>query len=225
MRLQVRDDPNHPDAGFVELYEALPYPTDLSPWLDWTRSQPLVLYVGVGVGRLAVPLAHAGVRMVLLDAHPGMLEAAKRRLPGMEAVLSRVEDLASDRTFSCVIAPSSILGNRMRLESAARCVAAGGMLAFELMNPRWLLRDDLPASIRRTAVRRDSVDVEIDYTLPAGEFTQVATIPLVELEAVKGWLAELDFVVEEVVGGRSAELRDASTFCVKALAVHDVKPG
>ncbi|HYM97999.1 MAG TPA: hypothetical protein VET26_11915, partial [Candidatus Sulfotelmatobacter sp.] len=73
--MTVRDDPHDPDPRFADLYASLPEADDLWPWLDWCldADQP-VLYLGVGAGRLAAPLHRAGIELVGVDAHPGMLE-------------------------------------------------------------------------------------------------------------------------------------------------------
>src|SRR5215471_16332786 len=117
----VRDDPQDPDPGFAELYASFPDATDLEPWLGWCREAAApVLYLGIGAGRLAVPLAAAGVELVGVDAHPGMLDRLRRRLPDAELVLARIEDLDLGRRFPLVMSPSSILGDPSRLAVAAR---------------------------------------------------------------------------------------------------------
>ncbi len=80
----VRDDPDRPDPGLAELYASLPDAVELEPWLGWCREADRVLYLGVGAGRLAVPLVRAGVRLVGVDAHPGMIAHLQRRLPDLE---------------------------------------------------------------------------------------------------------------------------------------------
>src|SRR3989442_12942758 len=90
----VRDDPSVPDEGFAELYAQLPDATDLSPWLELAQAAtPPVLYLGIGTGRLAVPLHAAGVELVGVDSPPGMLGRLRHRLPDPELVQSRVEKL------------------------------------------------------------------------------------------------------------------------------------
>src|SRR5215472_8557298 len=138
MQRMVRDDPLDPDPGFAELYASFPDATDLEPWLGWCReAHGPVLYLGVGAGRLAVPLAAAGVELVGVDAHPGMLERLRARMPGVELVQTRIEDLDLDRRFPLVIGPSSILESAECLAIAAR--HCSHRVAMELMNPHWLL--------------------------------------------------------------------------------------
>ncbi len=96
----VRDDPSVPDEVFAELYAQLPDATDLSPWLELAKAAtPPVLYLGIGTGRLAVPLRAAGIELVGVDSHPGMLSRARRRLPETELIHSRIEDLDLRREF------------------------------------------------------------------------------------------------------------------------------
>lgn len=129
----VRDDPENPDPGFAELYAQLPDATDLFPWLDWASAVAgPVLYLGIGAGRLAVPLAAAGVQLVGVDAHPGMLAVSQARFPGIELHRATLEALDLGRSFDLVIVPSNILCTAERLKRAARHTAAGGRLGFEL---------------------------------------------------------------------------------------------
>ena len=119
----VRDDPRHPDPGFAELYGRLPDANDLEPWLSLAHSvRRPVLYLGAGAGRLAVPLARAGIELVLVDAHPGMVAHLRRRLPDAEVHQSLIEELEVGRTFDLVIVPSSILERLELLRAAAGLV-------------------------------------------------------------------------------------------------------
>src|ERR1700686_4491403 len=105
----VRDAPSIPDEGFAELYAQLPDATDLWPWLELAQAAASpVLYLGIGTGRLAVPLHAAGVDLIGVDSHPGMLARLRPRLPGTELIQSRIEDLDLGRQFDLVIVPSNI---------------------------------------------------------------------------------------------------------------------
>ena len=135
----VRDDPLNPDPAFAELYTRLPDATDLWPWLDLARGAAApVLYLGIGTGRIAVPLHRAGIELIGVDSHPAMLARLSERVPSMQLVESRIESLQLDRLFDLVMAPSNILYLVERLRGAARHVAPGGVVAIELTNPHWL---------------------------------------------------------------------------------------
>lgn len=161
---KVRDDPVRPDPAFAGLYAALPEADDLWPWLDWClEAEPPVLYAGIGAGRLAAPLSRAGIELVGVDAHPGMLEHVRARIPGIELHKSLLADLALGPRFDLVIGPSSILTVDENLAAAVRHLRPGGRIGMELMNPTWL------ASANHDGVRvTTGGTLEIDYRLPDG---------------------------------------------------------
>jgi hypothetical protein len=214
----VRDDPRVPDEGFAQLYAQLPDATDLSPWLELAKAAaPPVLYLGIGAGRLAVPLHAAGIELVGVDSHPGMLERLQHRLPQTELIRSRIEDLNLGRLFELVIVPSNILCLVERLRSAAGHVAADGSLAFELTNPYWL-RDGASPGVRVQSFDGDGARFEVDYQLRDGRtITQQAEIPLVWPEEVGGWLATgAGLKLRRMFGRPDAELLASPSFYVVA---------
>jgi len=159
----VRDDPRRPDPGFAELYARLPPATDLEPWLELARSaRPPVLYLGAGAGRLAVPLHAAGVELVLVDAHPGMVAELMARLPDEHVYQSLIEDLDLAARFDLVMVPSNILYTVGLLQAAARHLMPVGRLAFELTNPHWLRAGASPG-FRVLEMDRVRARVEVDY--------------------------------------------------------------
>lgn len=176
--LRVRDDPLNPDPGFADLYASLPEVEDLWPWLDWCReAQPPILYLGIGTGRIAAPLHRAGIEIVGVDAHPGMLEHVRQRVPEIECHQALIENLNLGRRFALVIGPSSILESDATLAAAIRHTRPGGRIGMEMMNPHWLAgASHRGVRIHRTA---DGVDVmEVDYRRPDG-----STV----VQVVEGW--------------------------------------
>jgi Methyltransferase domain len=208
----VRDDPENPDPGFAELYASLPDAADVEPWLSWCRAaEGPVLYMGIGAGRLAVPLARAGVELVGVDAHPVMLEHLRARLPDVELVQSRVEDLELGRRFDLVIGPSSILALRERLASAARHTRH--RVAFQVMNPHWLAAGER-RGVRVHRFRRDWIDFEVDYP---GGWTQVASGAPLWPEDVEDHLAAVGLELELMRGqDPDAELAESPSYYVLA---------
>lgn len=202
----VRDDPLHPDPGFAELYGVLPEAADLEPWLGECRAaEGPVLYVGVGAGRLAVPLAGQGVELLGVDAHPGMLARVRERAPHLQLVEGRIETLDLGRTFALVLAPSHVLCTRARLRGAARHLGTGGRLLFELPNPHWLRTS--PEGVRVLAFRHEEAKLEVAY--PTGD-TQVAIQPLVWPEEIEDFLTPAGLRLTRLWGADDEGEVDAS---------------
>jgi trans-aconitate methyltransferase len=212
MQRMVRDDPLDPDPGFAELYASFPDATDLEPWLGWCReADGPVLYLGIGTGRLAVPLAASGVELVGVDAHPGMLDRLRARLPAVELVLARIEELELGRRFPLVMGPSSVLENRDRLAAAARHTT--GRVAMELMNPHWLLEVQHPR-VRVLEATGDRAEIEVDYP---GRWTHRANVALCWPERIELLLGRAGLTLE-LMRGRDpdADLDESPTYLVLA---------
>lgn len=105
-----------------------------------------VLELGVGTGRLALPLAHGGCEVVGLDASSEMLDELRRKDPDgrVTRVLGDVADDATwpDGPFDLVLAANNLLCNlageaaqRTCVERAARSLCPGGHLVVECFIP------------------------------------------------------------------------------------------
>ncbi|MET7394218.1 class I SAM-dependent methyltransferase [Dactylosporangium sp. NPDC005572] len=127
-----RDDPDAV-AGFIR---------------GWARP-PSVLEFGVGTGRLALPLAAAGLRVVGVDNSEAMLGRLAAK-PGADRVDARLGDMCDPPTgeaFGCVLIAFSTLyllpdqaAQRRCVQAAADRLAAGGALVVEGFIPdpsRW----------------------------------------------------------------------------------------
>ncbi|HEX5501234.1 MAG TPA: class I SAM-dependent methyltransferase, partial [Thermomicrobiales bacterium] len=69
------------DAALARLYDAFPFDADLPFYLELAAAQGgRVLELACGSGRVLVPLARAGHRVVGLDASPHMLALAREKL-------------------------------------------------------------------------------------------------------------------------------------------------
>ena len=161
-----------------------------------------------------MPLVRAGIQLVGVDSHPGMLRRLRERLPNIELIQSRIEDLDLDRRFSLVMVPSNILTTTARLQRAALHVAAGGQLAFELMNPHWLKATTHPA-VRVKAMTPTRVDMEVDYRLPDGSIqTQQARGPIIWPEDIEAWLKTAGMRLTKLFGGPDSDLERSATYYV-----------
>src|SRR3981081_1482930 len=90
----------------------------------------------LGAGRLAGPLGRAGIELVGVDAHPGMLAALERRTEGIRPVQALIEHLELGRNFDLVPPPPSVLTPARRRRPAPRHTRR--WVALELINPHWL---------------------------------------------------------------------------------------
>jgi ubiquinone/menaquinone biosynthesis C-methylase UbiE len=115
-----------------------------------------VLELGCGTGRVSLPVARTGARLVGIDLSVPMLERARKRLA--RARLTESASLvrgdirylpftsAARRGFSLVMAPYGILQSLTRerdlletLQSVARVLERGGLFGLDLVPdlPRW----------------------------------------------------------------------------------------
>jgi ubiquinone/menaquinone biosynthesis C-methylase UbiE len=144
---------------------------DYAPFYDWENARTLgrrdvpfwhrmtaavrgqVLELGCGTGRITMPLAHEGVRLVGVDRSQEMLARARwrvvRQRRGRRPRLIRADIRAlpfEDASFPMIIAPYGILQSllserdlRATLAEAARVVGPDGIFALELVAdlPSW----------------------------------------------------------------------------------------
>ena len=105
-----------------------------------------VLELGVGTGRIAIPIAAEGIRVVGVDTSPGMLEVAREaaELAGVTVEL-RVGDLRKPgvrETFPLVTSPFRAMlhletdaDRRAALRAVRKLVAPGGRFVFDVFEP------------------------------------------------------------------------------------------
>ncbi len=123
-----------------------------------------VVELAVGTGRIAVPTAAEGIRVIGIDSSPGMLEICRRRaeLAGvselLELRLGELEEPPVDERVRLVTCPFRsflhLLDDEARLRAlraARRLLVPGGRLVFDVFAPaaddianthgRWLERE------------------------------------------------------------------------------------
>lgn len=128
------------------------------------RAAGPVLELACGTGRLTVPLAQGGFEIVGVDASAAMLAVARRKaaLAGARRagfVQADMRSLALGRRFALVIISCNTLGHLTTaadlsacLEGVARHLAPGGVLAFDVVNPRVDLLARPEAEVRPVAI-------------------------------------------------------------------------
>jgi SAM-dependent methyltransferase len=200
-----------------------------APFYDWENAQTVArrdvrfwqrlalahegtaLELGCGTGRIAVPVARAGVRLVGIDYSAPMLARAQKRLAraGLtdraRLVRGDIRNLPfrSRRQFGLVMAPYGILQSltrdrdlRATLESVARVLRRGGLFGIDLVPdlPRW-------SEYRRRVSLRGR----------RGRSTQLTLIESVRQDRRRG-LTIFDQEYVETHGGRRRVHRFALTF-------------
>jgi SAM-dependent methyltransferase len=178
-----------------------------------------VVELAVGTGRIAVPIAEAGVPVIGVDQSPEMLAVARRLAQerGVEALLDlRIGDLREppvEERVPLVICPFRSLlhmpdeAEKLRaLRAARRLLQPGGRLVFDVFAPsradivethgRWLERE--PGIFERADW--DEPDRTLTLSVRGGE--QAATMHLHWLSELE-WhrlLVEAGLVVDDVYG-------------------------
>jgi SAM-dependent methyltransferase len=146
----------------AEYWDAFATETDLQWHLELARhAGPRALELGVGTGRLAIPMAASGRTVVGIDDSLEMLHIAHAKvqargggvLSRMRLLLGDIRDFSLPREdrFDLVYAPSGALNRcatRTELARALACVRdhlrVGGVLAFDLVRIDESEMDGLP---------------------------------------------------------------------------------
>lgn len=181
------------------------------------RSGGPVLELGVGTGRIAVPVALAGVRVVGVDSSEGMLVVARERaeLAGVEIDL-RYGDLRQppvDEVFPLVIVPFRTMlhmqtdaDRRVALRAVRERLVEGGRFVFDVFTPG---RDDIAETDGIWLEREPGIFEHADWDERQCTLTLRVRGDGVEAELslawlpTDGWRALLDeegFVVEGLYG-------------------------
>jgi SAM-dependent methyltransferase len=128
-----------------------------------------VLELAVGTGRVAIPIARAGVRVTGLDRSPAMLEVARRKAEDVESLTLIEGDMADfdlGREFGLVYIPYRSFLHLMTIEaqkSCLRCVrehlVSGGRFALNFFNPDIAAIGDWLGPKRGSLQRLEAKDV------------------------------------------------------------------
>jgi SAM-dependent methyltransferase len=178
-----------------------------------------VVELGVGTGRIAVPTAAAGVRVIGVDSSPAMLEVCRERaqLSGVaELVDLRLGDFRHppvDEQVPLVTSPFRSflhLGDDEQrlavLGAAGRLLVPGGRLAFDVFEPssedieatdgRWLERE--PGIFERADWDEDARTLTLSVRGEAGATTM--TLAWLSPDEWRRLLERAGFEVEECFG-------------------------
>ena len=181
------------------------------------RSGGPVLELGVGTGRIAVPVARAGVRVVGVDSSEGMLAVAREQaeLAGVELDL-RLGDLRDppvEEEFALVVIPFRTLlhmktddDRRAALAAVRARLPEGGRFVFDVFTPgaddiaethgRWIERE--PGIFERAEWDEESRTLVLRVSGDGAEAElSLAWLPIEQWPEL---LVEAGFVVEGLYG-------------------------
>ena len=178
-----------------------------------------VVELGVGTGRIAVPIAAEGISLIGVDSSPGMLEVCRERAENAgvaELVELRLGDLrappVSERVELAICPFRSYLHLRTdeeRLEAlraARELLVPGGRLVFDVFAPgdddiaetdgRWLERE--PEIFERADWDTDTRTLTLSVRGPSGEATMA--LAWLSAEEWRALLGRAGFEVEALYG-------------------------
>ena len=178
-----------------------------------------VVELGVGTGRIAVPTAAAGVRVIGIDSSAGMLDVCRRHAEGAgvsELVDLRLGDLSDPPVTERVALVTCPFRSYLHLADAASRVRAlraardlldpGGRLIFDVFSPR---PDDIEETHGRWLEREPDIFERADWDSEARTLTLSVRGPGGESTMQLSWISagewkealdEAGFDVERVYG-------------------------
>jgi SAM-dependent methyltransferase len=178
-----------------------------------------IVELGVGTGRIAIPIAEAGVGVIGVDSSAGMLEVCRARAKeaGVAELLDlRIGDLRDppvDERAPLVACPfraylhmESDADRRAALAAAHRLLLPGGLLAFDVFTPA---PDDIAATNRRWIEREPGIWERADWdeeerrlSLSVRDNERFSTMTLAWISAAewRALLVESGFEIEACYG-------------------------
>lgn len=150
-----------------------------------------VIELGVGTGRIALPLAAAGCRVSGVDASAAMLDRCRAK-PGSEAVELLLADMSTDLPpgpVDVVLATYNTFFNLVEHDAQQRCLALvrdrlapGGSLLLETFVPV----DDAPlGDVSARTVELDRVVLSVSRRDPDAQVVSGQLIELTEASGVR----------------------------------------
>lgn len=161
-------------------------PGDVEFYTDLARqADGLVIELGVGTGRIAIPCTEAGARVHGVDLEPSMLSIAREKAAsrGLEERLTLAEgDMRDERTWAAP-GPAALVTIPFRtflhnlttddqvatLQACRRALDAGGVLALNVFNPSitkiaaWIGADRHDRWEPWCAQRQAGIEAQHDY--------------------------------------------------------------
>jgi SAM-dependent methyltransferase len=182
---------------------------------------PIALELGIGTGRVAIPLAGLGIKVYGVDLAPAMLGLLRAK-PGADGIHATLGDMTDPATLSsvsegvrydlvyCVFGTLTALpdaaAQRRCLRAAAGVLAPGGRVVLEMPIPDLSTFDRHRRRVRHLGRHGDGTVVETCRLDPVAqtmdfEVTVLSSATGVAMQAVKCrymWPSELDLMAELV---------------------------
>jgi SAM-dependent methyltransferase len=178
---------------------------DIEFYCGYAKDAGEILDIGAGTGRVAMPLAERGVKVVCVEPSPAMLAVFREKLagnPGAAANITLIDGFAASFDLGRTVPAAFMAGafdgflddaeRRASVANVARHVDAGGVLVFDV----WLgYMKEWPLRLSNTVVRGDREYRMYDACKLADgktmEFDAVCEVyeagELVERVEQKGW--------------------------------------
>jgi SAM-dependent methyltransferase len=161
------------------------------------RSGGPVLELGVGTGRIAVPIAQAGIRVVGVDSSEGMLAVARERAAAagvaVDLRLGDLRDPPVDEQFSLVLIPFRTLlhmendaDRRAALRAVRSRLRDGGRFVFDVFTPG---ADDIADTHARWLEREPGIFERADWDTRSRTLTLSVRGPNGETTMALAWLS------------------------------------
>jgi SAM-dependent methyltransferase len=198
--------------GIADVYDAWYGGGDTGPMVERLAAlagRGPVLELGIGTGRVALPLAAKGVAVHGIDASDAMLDRlrAKEGAAGLSITQGDFTDFDLDRQFTLVYVVFNTFFSLLDQESQVRCfrcvaghLAPGGRFVLECFVPD-LDRFDRGQRLAVTAIEAEGVRLEAALHDPIGQKVKARVVSLTEagsrfypLEARYCWPSELDLM-------------------------------
>jgi SAM-dependent methyltransferase len=165
---------------YDDMYADVPFSSDVSITVGFLASLAgagPALELGIGTGRVAIPLAAAGVEVQGIDASEAMVERLRSK-PGGEAIpvtIGDFRDFSLDATFTTIYVPfNTFFGLRSQddqvtcFRAVARHLAPDGAFVMEAFVPD-LARFDRGQRVSAIRVEPDEVSLDVSVYEPAAQ--------------------------------------------------------
>ncbi len=165
---------------YDEMYPVVPTAGDVSITVDFLASiagTGPVLELGIGTGRVALPLAAAGVAVRGIDASEAMVERMRSK-PGGEAIpvtIGDFRDFSLDERFTAIYVPFNTFFGLLTQDDQVACfravarhLAPGGVFVMEAFVPD-LGRFDRGQRVSAIRVDPDGVSLDVSVYDPVAQ--------------------------------------------------------